>query len=150
MSSLCASVLRLWSLHEGTRHQGRGTLASGGARRFAARSSLFIVLILAAVLPSADATTTANGTLTQLSGTNGCVGAASLGHIGNIPHPDTQAALKDAAQRLAKVGKASGILTGVEAEAKRYIEWGYNFVAVGTDTALLRAAGDNLVKTFKG
>ena len=76
--------------------------------------------------------------------------AASLGHIGNIPHPDTQAALKDAAQRLAKVGKAAGILTGVEAEAKRYIEWGYNFVAVGTDTALLRMAADNLVKTFKG
>jgi 4-hydroxy-2-oxoheptanedioate aldolase len=75
--------------------------------------------------------------------------SASLGHIANIPHPETQAALKDAAERLANVGKASGILTGVEAEAKRYIEWGYNFVAVGTDTALLRAAGDNLVKTFK-
>lgn len=75
--------------------------------------------------------------------------SASLGHIGNIPHPETQAALKDAAERLAKVGKASGILTGIEAEAKRYIEWGYNFVAVGTDTSLLRMAADNLVKTFK-
>ena len=76
--------------------------------------------------------------------------SASLGHLGNIQHPEAQAAIQDAARRLAKVGKASGILTGVEAEAKRYIEWGYNFVAVGTDTALLRAAGDNLVKTFKG
>jgi 4-hydroxy-2-oxoheptanedioate aldolase len=76
--------------------------------------------------------------------------SGSLGHLGNAQHPDAQAAMKDAAARLAKVGKAAGILTGVEAEAKRYIEWGYNFVAVGTDTALLRNASDNLVKTFKG
>jgi len=75
--------------------------------------------------------------------------SASLGHLGNAQHPDAQAAMKDAAQRLAKVGKAAGILTGVEAEAKRYIEWGYNFVAVGTDTVLLRTAADNLVRTFK-
>lgn len=75
--------------------------------------------------------------------------SASLGHLGNAQHPEAQAAIKDAAQRLAKVGKAAGILTGVEAEAKRYIEWGYNFVAVGTDTVLLRAAADALAKTFK-
>jgi 4-hydroxy-2-oxoheptanedioate aldolase len=75
--------------------------------------------------------------------------SASLGYLGNIQHPEAQAAIKDAAARLAKVGKAAGILTGIEAEAKRYIEWGYNFVAVGTDTALLRVAADNLLKTFK-
>lgn len=75
--------------------------------------------------------------------------SASLGHLGNAQHPEAQAAIKDAAQRLAKVGKAAGILTGVEAEAKRYIEWGYNFVAVGTDTVLLRNAADALAKAFK-
>ena len=76
--------------------------------------------------------------------------SASLGHLGNAQHPEAQAAIQDAAKRLAKVGKASGILTGVEAEARRYIEWGYNFVAVGTDTSLLRIAADNLAKSFKG
>lgn len=75
--------------------------------------------------------------------------SASLGHLGNLQHPDAQAAIKDAAQRLARLGKAAGILTGVEAEARRYIEWGYNFVAVGTDTTLLRAAADSLAKAFK-
>jgi 4-hydroxy-2-oxoheptanedioate aldolase len=76
--------------------------------------------------------------------------SASLGHLGNAQHPEAQAAIQDAARRLAKVGKAAGILTGVEAEARRYIEWGYNFVAVGTDTVVLRIASDNLAKAFKG
>lgn len=75
--------------------------------------------------------------------------SASLGHLGNPQHPDAQAAIKDAAARLAKVGKAAGILTGLEAEARRYIEWGYNFVAVGTDTTLLARASDALAKSFK-
>ncbi|HWM47264.1 MAG TPA: HpcH/HpaI aldolase/citrate lyase family protein [Xanthobacteraceae bacterium] len=75
--------------------------------------------------------------------------SASLGHLGNPQHPEAQAAIQDAARRLAKVGKAAGILTGVEAEARRYIEWGYNFVAVGTDTVLLARAADALAKSFK-
>jgi len=75
--------------------------------------------------------------------------SASLGHLGNAQHPDAQKAIEDAARRLKAVRMAAGILTGVEAEARRYIDWGYTFVAVGTDTVLLRAAADNLAKTFK-
>ena len=75
--------------------------------------------------------------------------SASLGHLGNAQHPDAQKAIQDAARRLNAVGKAAGILTGVEAEARRYIEWGYNFVAVGTDTVLLARTADTLAKTFK-
>ena len=76
--------------------------------------------------------------------------SASFGHLGNLQHPEAQAAIRDAGQRLGKAGKAAGILTGVEAEARRYIEWGYNFVAVGTDTNLLARTADALAKTFKG
>jgi 4-hydroxy-2-oxoheptanedioate aldolase len=75
--------------------------------------------------------------------------SASLGHLGNPQHPDAQAAIKEAARRLTAVGKAAGILTGVDAEARRYIEWGYSFVAVGTDTTLLARASDTLAKIFK-
>jgi 4-hydroxy-2-oxoheptanedioate aldolase len=75
--------------------------------------------------------------------------SASLGHLGTAQHPDAQTAIQDAARRLAAIGKAAGILTGVEAEARRYIEWGYNFVAVGTDTVLLARTADNLAKSFK-
>jgi len=76
--------------------------------------------------------------------------SASLGHLGEPQHPETQSAIQDAARRLAKVGKASGILAVVEADARRYIEWGYNFVAVGVDTTLLANSADALAKLFKG
>lgn len=75
--------------------------------------------------------------------------AASLGHIGQPGHPVVQAALKEAVDRLKKVGKPAGILTANEDEAKRYIEWGYLFVAVGSDIGLLAKHADALAKRFK-
>jgi 4-hydroxy-2-oxoheptanedioate aldolase len=76
--------------------------------------------------------------------------AASLGHIGNPQHADVQAALKDAVTRLKKAGKPAGILTANEEEARRYIDWGYLFVAVGADVGLLSKNAEALAKRFKG
>jgi 4-hydroxy-2-oxoheptanedioate aldolase len=76
--------------------------------------------------------------------------AASLGHIGNPAHPEVQAAIQDAVTRLKATGKPAGILTGNEDEARRYIEWGYLFVAVGADIGLLAKNADALAKKFKG
>jgi 4-hydroxy-2-oxoheptanedioate aldolase len=75
--------------------------------------------------------------------------AASLGHIGDMQHRDVQAAIEDAGRRLKKAGKAAGILTGNEDEARRYIDWGYTFVAVGSDVGLLAKNADALAKKFK-
>jgi len=74
--------------------------------------------------------------------------SASLGHLGDQQHPVVQAAIKDAAARLKALGKAAGILTPVEADAKRYIDWGYTFVAVGSDLGLLAKAADERAKAF--
>ena len=74
--------------------------------------------------------------------------SASLDHIGNPAHPEVQKALEVAVRRLKAIGKPAGILTGNEDEARRYIAWGYTFVAVGSDVGLLRAA-DALAKKFK-
>ena len=76
--------------------------------------------------------------------------SASFGHIGNWGHPEVQAALKDAVVRLKKIGKPAGILTPNEEEAKRFVEWGYTFVAVGSDLGLLAKNADALAKRFKG
>ena len=76
--------------------------------------------------------------------------AASLGHLGNPQHAEVQKAIKDAVDRLTKVGKPAGMLTGNEEEAKRYIDWGYKFVAVGADVGLLAKNADALCKRFKG
>jgi 4-hydroxy-2-oxoheptanedioate aldolase len=75
--------------------------------------------------------------------------AASLGHLGDPQHPEVQTALRDAADRLKRAGKPAGILTVVEADARRYIEWGYRFVAVGIDTSLLVKSADALAKAFR-
>ena len=76
--------------------------------------------------------------------------SASFGHIGNWGHAEVQAALKDAVVRLKKIGKPAGILTPNEEEAKRFVEWGYTFVAVGSDLGLLAKNADALAKRFKG
>jgi 4-hydroxy-2-oxoheptanedioate aldolase len=60
-----------------------------------------------------------------------------------------QAALEDAVTRLKKIGKPAGILTPNEEEAKKFIAWGYTFVAVGVDLGLLVRNADALAKRFK-
>ena len=76
--------------------------------------------------------------------------SASFGHIGRPGHPEVQQAIEDAARRIRKAGKAPGILTTSEEEARRYLDWGYLFVAVGVDTNLLARTADALAKRFKG
>jgi 4-hydroxy-2-oxoheptanedioate aldolase len=76
--------------------------------------------------------------------------AASLGHLGNPAHAEVQEAIHDAVKRLKAVGKPAGILTANEEEARRYIDWGYLFVAVGADIGLLAKNADALAKRFKG
>jgi 4-hydroxy-2-oxoheptanedioate aldolase len=75
--------------------------------------------------------------------------SASFGHIGNPQHPEMQKLLQDSVDRLKKVRKAAGILTTNEEEARRYIDWGYTFVAVGSDVGLLARGADALAKRFK-
>lgn len=76
--------------------------------------------------------------------------AASLGHLGNPQHAEVQNAMQDAVKRLKALKKPAGILTGNEEEARRYIDWGYLFVAVGADIGLLARNADALAKRFKG
>lgn len=76
--------------------------------------------------------------------------AASLGHTGHSAHPEVQDAIADAVRRLNAVGKAAGILAPKEDDARRYISWGYSFVAVGSDGGILARGADALARTFKG
>jgi 4-hydroxy-2-oxoheptanedioate aldolase len=76
--------------------------------------------------------------------------AAALGHAGELKHPQVQAAIEDAIRRLVAVGKPPGILTGDEQLARRYLELGCLFTAVGADLALLARGADALAARFKG
>jgi 4-hydroxy-2-oxoheptanedioate aldolase len=75
--------------------------------------------------------------------------SASLGHVGDPNHPEVQAAIEDAFVRILKAGKAPGILTSDEAQAKHYLSLGALFVAVGLDTQILVRQTAALVKKFK-
>jgi 4-hydroxy-2-oxoheptanedioate aldolase len=75
--------------------------------------------------------------------------SAGLGHLGNIAHPEVQKAIDDAIKRICKAGKAPGILAPVEADARRYLDLGCLFVAVGADVGLLARESEKLCAKFK-
>jgi 4-hydroxy-2-oxoheptanedioate aldolase len=76
--------------------------------------------------------------------------AADLGHLGNPGHPEAQAAFADALTRIRAAGKSAGILTADPAAARRYLDLGYAFVAVGSDTGVLAQGTSRLAAQFKG
>lgn len=66
--------------------------------------------------------------------------AASAGHLGNPGHDDVQLLIRQVFEAAQKAGKPSGILAPVSADARRYMEMGATFVAVGSDLGLFRKA----------
>lgn len=76
--------------------------------------------------------------------------SASLGHLGNPGHPDAAQAIEKAITQIVAAGKAAGILTSDEKLARRYLDMGATFVAVGVDTSLLAGAVRRLAAQFKG
>ncbi|MDH0301967.1 MULTISPECIES: 4-hydroxy-2-oxoheptanedioate aldolase [unclassified Pseudomonas] len=75
--------------------------------------------------------------------------SAAMGHRGNPGHPQVQTAIEDAIVRIKGAGKAAGILSADEKLARRYIDLGAAFVAVGVDTTVLMRGLQGLAGTFK-
>ncbi len=76
--------------------------------------------------------------------------SASMGYLGNPGHPDVQRSILDGIAAVRRAGKAPGVLTADQALARRYIEAGALFVAVGVDTTLLVRAARDLAAQFNG
>lgn len=102
-------------------------------------------------------TSTALDNLDAIAGTDGVDGvfigpadlSASLGHVGDPLHAEVQTAIEQSIKRIVKAGKAAGILTTDETLARRYLEFGATFVAVGLDNNLLARATSQLAAKFK-
>jgi 4-hydroxy-2-oxoheptanedioate aldolase len=75
--------------------------------------------------------------------------AAGLGHLGDIGHAEVQSAIEDAIRRIKACGKPPGILTPDEKAARRYIELGTVFTAVGLDAAVLARETEKLAAKFR-
>jgi 4-hydroxy-2-oxoheptanedioate aldolase len=74
---------------------------------------------------------------------------ASLGHVGEIANPKVKPMIDDAIRRIRKAGKAPGILTPSEEDARRWLDCGALFVAVGADVGILARGADALAAKFK-
>jgi 4-hydroxy-2-oxoheptanedioate aldolase len=102
-------------------------------------------------------TVTAMGNLDAIANIDGVDGvffgpadlSASMGHVGDPGHPEVQAAIEDGIRRVLAAGKAPGILMADETLARRYIELGALFVAVGVDTTIFTGALAATASKFK-
>lgn len=75
--------------------------------------------------------------------------AAGFGHLGNAAHPEVQAAIAEIFNSVRALGKPVGILAPVEADARRYMDMGATFVAVGSDLGVFRGATQSLADKYK-
>ena len=75
--------------------------------------------------------------------------SAGLGYLGDQGNPAFRPVLEDAMRRIKATGKAPGILTGDEALARRCIELGCLFTAVGADSGILARGSEALAAKFK-
>ncbi|GHE22906.1 4-hydroxy-2-oxoheptanedioate aldolase [Halomonas urumqiensis] len=74
--------------------------------------------------------------------------SAAMGQLGNPGHPEVVAVISDAIARIRATGKAAGIVTADEREARDYLEAGCTFVGVGIDTLMLASALRGLAGRF--
>lgn len=75
--------------------------------------------------------------------------SASMGAIGNIAHPDVQAALQDAAARAGKIGKPIGIVGPTPEMVGQFIEWGYGYVAIASDMGMLMRQANAFISALR-
>jgi 2-dehydro-3-deoxyglucarate aldolase/4-hydroxy-2-oxoheptanedioate aldolase len=76
--------------------------------------------------------------------------AAGMGHLGNIDHPDVQAAIAGAAGRAARLGMPIGIVGGNPGLVRRYIEAGFSYVAIGSDLSMMTGRAAEWLGQLRG
>lgn len=75
--------------------------------------------------------------------------AASLGYIGQPMHPEVIRVIEETGRRVNAAGKVAGILCTDEAQTRRYIDVGFQIVAIGSDQGLLMKGAEKLLATFR-
>ena len=76
--------------------------------------------------------------------------SASMGHLGNIGHADVQATLRDAARQCKALGKPVGIIGANPDLVAKYVEYGYNWIAIGSDMGFMLGRGQEWLAKAKG
>lgn len=74
--------------------------------------------------------------------------SGSMGHVGELNHPEVMAVMADAARRCKAVGKPVGTVGGTPEMVVRYRASGYDFVAIASDLGLLMRGAQAAVKAL--
>lgn len=75
--------------------------------------------------------------------------SADLGFLHDAKNPEVVKTIEDACRRINAAGKPAGILCPDEQLARKYIDMGFTFVAVGSDQGLLKAGADALLAKYR-
>jgi 2-keto-3-deoxy-L-rhamnonate aldolase RhmA len=71
--------------------------------------------------------------------------SASMDHMGQVEHPDVQAAIQRVRQACQAHGMPLGIFAATAERARAYIQEGYRLVAAGGDTLMLGSAARDML-----
>jgi 4-hydroxy-2-oxoheptanedioate aldolase len=75
--------------------------------------------------------------------------SAEMGFLHRASHPTVVETLLEAGKRVRAAGKAAGIICSDETLTRRYMEVGYNIVAVGSDQGILVRGADELAARYR-
>jgi 2-dehydro-3-deoxyglucarate aldolase/4-hydroxy-2-oxoheptanedioate aldolase len=76
--------------------------------------------------------------------------SASMGHIGDIANADVQNKLEAAAAACRKLGKPCGIVGPTPEMVARFLEYGYSWVAIGSDMGLMIGRAQEYLGKVRG
>jgi 4-hydroxy-2-oxoheptanedioate aldolase len=75
--------------------------------------------------------------------------SCDMGLIGQPAHPDVRAAIVGGLGRCKAIGKRAGLLSTSESDSLFFLKQGFDFVSVGSDTALLARNADALCERMR-
>jgi 2-dehydro-3-deoxyglucarate aldolase/4-hydroxy-2-oxoheptanedioate aldolase len=76
--------------------------------------------------------------------------AASMGHLGDIGNAAVQDALRDAARQCKELGKPVGIIGANPDLVAKYVEYGYSWIAIGSDMAFMMSRAQEWLAKARG
>ena len=75
--------------------------------------------------------------------------SGSMGHVGNLTHPEVMDQMSSAARRANQLGMAIGTVGGTPEVVAQYRAMGYDFVAVASDLGLLMRAAQAAAQALR-
>jgi 2-keto-3-deoxy-L-rhamnonate aldolase RhmA len=75
--------------------------------------------------------------------------AASMGRLGQLGHPEVQAAIGDAAARARVIGKPIGIVGPTPEMVQQFLGYGYHYVAVASDMGMMMRQANAFLAAIK-